>query len=367
MRIGVMLRSLDESYGIGMYTRYILKGLLEIDDRNEYLLMYRSPEHIGTYAHHTNVQEMVVNSPHKIMWDQAAVPWHAKRENIDLLFHTKFTVPLLSPCKTVMVLHGSEWFIYPQNYPWSDIQYVKLMMPLYLKRANLVISVSNRAKEDIITHIGVDPRKIKTVYLAPAEHFKLIKEVNYLNTIRLKYNLPERYFLFVGKIYPGKNVGNLLRAYAQIQDKVPHKLVICGDVYWKYDQDVRLIEELGLQEDVLRIGWIQPEELPAIYNLAELFVFPSMYESCPAPPWEAMACGCPVVTSNTGGTPEVVGDAALLVDPQDVNSIANAMHNVLTDENLRQHLIKKGSDQVTNYSWKKCAKETVDIFNKLSS
>jgi len=363
----MMLRTLDEIYGIGMYTRCLLRELLELDDRNQYVLMYRNPTHLGTYGQYPHVEERVVSAPNKLIWDQVAVPLLASRENIDLIFNTKFTVPLFAPCKTIMVLHGSEWFVYPEFYPWWDIQYVKAIMPLYLKRAAAVISVSNRAREDITIHTGVNSNKIKTVYLAASEHFRVIKNEAVLKAARQKYTLPEHFILFVGKIYPGKNVGNLLRAFARIRDRVPHKLVMCGDVYWKYGQVLKLIEQLGLQEDVLRTGWIQSEELPAIYNLADLFVFPSMYESCPAPPWEAMACGCPVITSHTGGTPEVVGDAAILIDPRDVNGIAEAMYDVLTNGELRKKLVAKGFEQYKKFSWAKCAKETLEIIEHLNS
>lgn len=367
MRIGIMLRTLDEKYGIGMYTRYILKELLELDYRNQYLLMYRKPAYLGTYAHYPHVQEIVVNAPNKLMWDQVAVPLIARREKLDLLFHTKFTVPLFVHCKTIMVLHGSEWFIYPEFSKWWDALYVKAVMPIYLRRATAVIAVSKRAKEDIVSYTGVNPNKIKTVYLAPGEHFKVIDDEAFLENIRQKYALPKRFILFVGKIYPGKNIGRLLKAFSQIRNRIPHKLVVCGDVYWKYSQDLKLIKKLGLQSDVCLVGWVQPKDLPAIYNLAELFAFPSRYESCPAPPWEAMACGCPVLTSNTGGTPEVVGDAAIFVDPLDVNGLAEAMYDVLTNRELRQNLIKKGLKQFRKFSWTKCASETLDIIENLHS
>jgi len=367
MRIGMMLRTLDEQYGIGMYTRYLLGELLALDRRNEYVLIYRRPEHLGKYADHPNVEEILLPGSSKLIWDQLSVPLLARRRKLDLIFHTKFTVPLVTRCKTVMVLHGSEWFVHPEMSPWLDIQYVKLMMPRYVGRADGVVSVSNRAKADIERYTRVDPDKVRTVHLAANERFRVIDDTTELERARAKHGLPERYLLFVGKIYPGKNLGNVLRAFARVRERIPHKLVICGDVYWKYEQDLALLDELGLADDVVRLGWVHPDDLPGIYNLADALVFPSFYESCPAPPWEAMACATPVVASPTGGTAEVVGDAALFVEPTDVEGIAEAIRRVLTDAALREDLVRKGFEQVARFSWARCARETLDFVEEIGA
>jgi len=264
MRIGIMLRTVNEKQGIGIYTHNIIENLLKLDKKNDYVFFYRPGETLNKYSTYPNVTQRTVRMPTKLLWDQVAIPYLAEKEHVDVAFNTKFTVPLLGGTKTIMVLHGSEWFVYPDFYPWWDIQYVKLMMPLYLKRANMVISVSDKAKEDIVAYTGVDSKKVQTVYLAPAEHFRVIEDEAVLTKTRQKYDLPERFILFIGMIYPGKNIGHLLRAFARIRDRVPHKLVMCGGLRWKYDRDLSLIEQLGLEQHVIRIGWIEPHELPVV-------------------------------------------------------------------------------------------------------
>jgi glycosyltransferase involved in cell wall biosynthesis len=367
MRIGMMVRTIDEKQGIGIYTLNLLDNLFQIDQRNEYVLFFRNSTFLGRYARYPNVKEELVNLPSKLLWDQLAIPWMIKKHKVDILFNTKFTVPLLARCPTVMVLHGSEWYTFPHHYSYLDIQYVKVMMPQYLKKARLILSVSECAKKDMIKYTGADPNKIVTIYLGYNQRFRVINDRNQLNEIRKKHALPEKFLLFVGRIYPGKNIGNLLKAYSKITKYVPHKLLLVGGTRWQYRKDLHLIEDFGIRHKVIVKDWVAPEELPAFYNLADLLAFPSWYESCPVPPWEAMACGCPVVTTKTGGTPEVVGDAAMFVDPSDPKSIADGLLNVLTDNDLRELLVRKGFKQIQKFCWKKCARETLDALMSLET
>jgi len=365
MKIGIMIRTIDEKQGIGIYTINLLDNLFKIDQRNEYFLFFRNSNFLGRYNQYPNVKEELVKLPGKLLWDQLSMPWMIKKHNLDILFNTKFTVPLFTQCPTVMVLHGSEWYIFPEHYSYIDIKYVKSLMPRYLKKAKLIISVSDCAKNDIIRYTGADPSKFRTIYLAYNNRFNVINNVNYLEEMRKKYDLPEKFVLFVGRIFPGKNVGNLIKAYSKITRHVPHKLLLVGGTRWKYKKDLNLINDLGLKDKVILKGWVEPEELPAFYNLADLFAFPSWYESCPAPPWEAMACGCPVVTSKTGGTPEVVGNAALYVNPSDPDDIANGLLEVLINKKLKEILINEGFKQIQKFSWEKCARETLDALESL--
>jgi len=363
----MMVRTIDEKQGIGIYTLNLLDNLFQIDQRNEYVLFFRRSTSLGRYARYPNVKEELVRFPSKLLWDQLAMLWMIRKHKLDVLFNTKFTVPLLARCPTIMVLHGSEWYVFPHHYSYLDIQYVKVMMPRYLKKAGLVLSVSECAKNDMVKYARADPQKILTIYLGYNHQFRVIKDEYYLNEIRHKHDLPEQFILFVGRIYPGKNIGNLIKAYSKITKYVPHKLLLVGGTRWKYRKDLNLIGDLGIQNKVILREWVEPEELPAFYNLADLLAFPSWYESCPVPPWEAMACGCPVVTTKTGGTHEVVGDAAMFVDPSDPNSIADGLLNVLTDNELRGFLVREGFKQIKKFCWKKCARETLDALMSLEN
>jgi glycosyltransferase involved in cell wall biosynthesis len=367
MKTGIMVRTIDEKQGIGIYTLNLLDNLFKIDQRNEYVLFFRNSNYLGRYDGHPNVKEELVKLPSKLLWDQLAMSRMIKKHTLDILFNTKFTVPLFARCPTAMVLHGSEWYIFPEHYSYIDIQYVKLMMPRYLKKAKLIISVSECAKNDMVKYAGADPNKFRIIYLAYNKRFRVIKDENYLKEMRNKYELPEKFILFVGRIFPSKNIGNLIKAYSKITKYIPHKLLLVGGVRWKYKKDLNLIQDLGIRNRVILKEWVEPEDLPAFYNLADLFAFPSRYESCPVPPWEAMACGCPVVTARTGGIPEVVGDAAMYVDPSDPDNIAEGMLKVLTNKELREFLIHEGFKQIKKFSWEKCARETLEALESLNS
>jgi glycosyltransferase involved in cell wall biosynthesis len=293
------------------------------------------------------------------------VPALVVREGLDIVFNPKFTVPLLASCKTMTVLHGTEWFIHPHFYPKLDVLYVKAMMPLYMRKADIVISVSNRARDDVITHAKADPRKVKTLYSAPDERFRRVPDAETLQAVKKRYGLPERFILNVGRIHPGKNVRTMLRVYGQLSSRIPHKLVMAGPVEGRYRNELGPIREYGLEEHVILPGWVPQEDMPALYRLAELFLFPSTYESCPIALLEAMASGCPVVSSSTGGTPEIAGDAALLIDPGDEDGMGRAVYEVLTKEPLRRELIRRGYEQSERFSWKRYAREMLTLFETL--
>jgi glycosyltransferase involved in cell wall biosynthesis len=366
MNIGIMLRHIESQRGgIGTYTVNLLRNLFPSDRENRYFLFYRNSAAIGRYDGHPNVREIVVNSRTNLTWDQIAVPRAAKEHKIDLIFNPKLSVPIFASCKVVFVMHGGDWFVFPENYRFWDRAYHKLSTPAYFRRADSIISVSNSASADIVRHTGVDPRKLVTIYHGVGEHFSPIEDDRRRGTLRQKYNLPEKYLLYVGQIYPMKNFSGILKAFSALRKTVPYKLVVVGKPALKFEKELKLIDTLGLQEDVIRIGWVADEDLPAIYGMATALVFPSLYEGFGIPIIEAMACGCPVLTSNRGATAEVAGDAALLVEPTEVASISEGMHRLIEDADLRERLIAKGLRRCRDFTWENCAKRTIALFRKI--
>jgi len=171
--------------------------------------------------------------------------------------------------------------------------------------------------------------------------------------------------LFVGGLAPLKNFGNLLRAYQKLDKKISINLVAVGFKRWKFESDLRLINELKLDGKVIFTGFVPDEDLPAIYSLAHQFILPSFYEGFGIPVLEAMACGCPVITSTTGCSSEVSGDAAVLIDPRDVDGIAEAMYKIAVDTDLRNKMVEKGLKRAKDFSWEKCARETLALFESV--
>lgn len=366
MKIGVMLRTIDEKQGIGVYTQNLMDHLLSIDRENEYVLFYRNPEFLGRYAHYDNVHEKVVTAPNKLIWDQVKIPLEARREKLDVIFHTKFTLPLFARSKTVMVLHGSAWFVFPESYRPLDRTYIRAVMPWYCKKADAIISNSEMTKWDFVNILGVSPDKIKTTHFGFDSKFRPIEDSALLEEVRQRYELPERFILFVGRIDPGKNFGALIEAFSKIHTDLPHKIVVAGHPRFDFEGDLAKVEELGLQDKVLFAGWVPPDDLAALYNLADVFVLPSFYEGFGIPVIEAMACGCPVIAADAGALPEISGGAALLVDPYSQDEIAEAIRRTLTDDGLRQRLIDSGLQRAKAFSWEKCARQTLEVLHSLN-
>lgn len=365
MKIAVMLRTLEEKQGIGIYARNLMSSILSKDEDNVYYFIYSNESQVGTFGNYKNLKEVVIPCKSKFLWDQWSVFRFAKKNHIKIIFNTKFSVPLLSSCKTVMVFHGSEWFVYPQFYSRLDILYNKIFLPRYCRKTSAISSVSKTTADDMIKFIDFDNRKVFVVHSAMDPVFKPVKDERVLSFIKEKYHLPERYILFVGKLYPGKNFRNIVRAFKRIKEEVdlPLKLVSVGDLRWKYETDLKEIETHELKDDIQFTGWIDQKDMPVLYSLAELFLFPSLYEGFGIPILEAMACGCPVVTSNTGACPEIAGSAAILVDPHDPDNIAEEVISVIKDNFLRKKIIQLGYIESKKFSWEKAAKETLNIFN----
>jgi glycosyltransferase involved in cell wall biosynthesis len=367
MRIGIMLRHYEQHEGgVKVYTQNLLPRLLSIGSEHHYVLMYQNPDLLGTYANVPCVEEIALPIPGKILWDQVAVPWIAKRKNLDVIFNLKFTVPFFTKVKKVFVLHGSEWFVIPGTFLWYDRWYFRLFLPFYCRRADAIIAVSHTVKQDIVRHIGVCLEKVTTVHNGfNPDVFHPIRDSNRLQSVREKYALPKRFILWVGQIYPPKNFGRLVQAFAEIMDKIPHDLVIAGEERWRAKAELQWIQKLGLERRVRFIGWIAHADLSVLYNLAELFVFPSLYEGFGIPLLEAMAAGCPVLTSKSGSPPEVTDGAAYLVDPLQVDEIGKGICEILSNVQLRELMVKKGFERVNSFSWEKCARETLAVLDSV--
>jgi len=364
MRIAIMLRTLDEHGGISVYTRNLVRALLEQAADHDYLLLYRSDQHVGAFGQHERISEHVLPGRSKALWDQFAVPRACRRLHADVLLNPKFTLPLLSRCPGVMVLHGADWYLpdAAQFYGRLDRLYIRLFMPMYLRKAAGIISVSRLTTEDFQRVFGFPEGRIQTVYFGPAPQFKRVTDIAQLQAVRERYGLPERFILTLSKIGGAerKNLPGLLQAYAKVHGKVPHKLVVGGKGCDRFRKDFA-IPDSGWGRDVLFPGWLDQSDLPAIYSAADLFLYPSNQEAFPIPITEAMTCGTPIVTSRANGLLELAGDAALLVDPNDADEIAAAVQRVLTDGSLASRLSDAGLTRSALFSWERCARNTLAV------
>jgi glycosyltransferase involved in cell wall biosynthesis len=371
MRIGIMLRSIDEKGGVGVYTRNIVQELLRFDKNNEYILFYANPSNLGMFSHHAKVREVWIRGKNKAAWDQVSIPRACRIEKIDVIFHPKFTVPLFAPCKAVMVVHGADWLIPEQAkfYPWWDVKYMRMMLPLYFKKSSAVISVSQETTDHFNRILKLPEDKIQTIYFAPARYFKRITDPAVLQQVRASYQLPNKFILTLTKRKGAgrKNLGQVFKAYACYHERTqtPHKLVIGGKDGHLF-RDEYAIPKDGYGKDILFPGWIDQMDLPAVFSLADLYLYPSNLEAFPIPLTEAMACGTPILTSNVNGLKEIAGDAAQLVDPSNTEQIANGMAQILSNSELRESLSRKGLDRSSLFSWDLCAKSTLALLQRVA-
>lgn len=370
MKIAVMMRAADESGGIAVYARNLVAEMIAQDSRNEYLLLYRTPRRMGTFRAHANVTEVLVPVRSTLLWDQVAVPWACWRRGADVLLHPKFTVPLVAPCKSVMVLHGADWFVPEQArfYPRWNVRYMRAALPIYARRAAAVVSVSALTTEYFQRAVGLPAGKLRTIYFGPARHFRRVHDRADLERVRERYALPDSFIFTLTKPKgeERKNLANLLRAYGlyHARSARPAALVIGGRCAEAYREQCRAA---GYGRDVRFPGLIDQTDMPAVLSLAELYLYPSRLEAFPIPLTEAMACGTPIVTSNVNGLAEIVGDAGLQADPESPEAIAAAVAEVMGSDRLRQELVEKGLRRVRRFSWEASAESVLALLESLTA
>jgi glycosyltransferase involved in cell wall biosynthesis len=304
---------------------------------------------------------VVLSSPSKLIFDQVQVPRAVRQYGCDVLINLKHSVPLLSGAPAIFVMHGADWLAFPQNYYFFDRMYHKVSLPLFCRKAARIISVSHDATRIAVERLNLPPSQVATVYHGFRTDFHRVEDAERRARARERYKLPEKFILYVGRIYPMKNVRGLVEAFAKLRDRVPHSLVISGIKHYKTEPDFAAIDKYSLHDRVIPTGFVEEEDLPVLYSMADAFVLPSLYEGFGIPLLEAMACGCPIVTSTQGSCPEVVDGAGVLVNPRDTTDIAEGIFKILNDRELAAELVRKGYQRVAQFSWEKCARETLDV------
>lgn len=288
--------------------------------------------------------------------------------NLDLI-HNPAQIPTIFKFKqkNVVTVHDIITLIYPEKHPFKRQLLYKFLLPRTLKNADKIITVSEHTKNDLIKYFHISGEKIKVIHNGVSQKFKPLNDTQ-ISEVKNKYNLDFPFILYVGTLEPRKNIPALIQAFKLLdKQNLPHKLVIAGKKGWKYREIFEMIEELNLSEDVVFTGYVPDNDLPALYNASDLFVYPSIYEGFGLPPLEAMACGTPVITSDTSSLPEVVGNAGITIDPKDVNLLSTMMYEVLTNDSLKQEMINKGLNRAKLFSWELCAVETLKLYEELCS
>jgi glycosyltransferase involved in cell wall biosynthesis len=287
---------------------------------------------------------------------------------VDIFHSPDFVLPPVRRAKTLVTVHDLSFIRYPQCADANLRAYLNKVVPRSVYRADLVLADSQSTKDDLVELLGVDASRIEVVYPGVEERFRPIEDQAHLQGVRERYSLPPRFILGLGTLQPRKNFIHLIEAFADLRFAICDlHLVIAGGKGWLYEEIFATVEQLGLEEKVIFPGFVADEHLPAIYNLADLFVFPSLYEGFGLPPLEALACGTPVITSDASSLPEVVGEAGLMVEATDVEALAEAMKQALGDAALREGMIVKGMKQAKKFTWEKTAAKLLSLYEAISN
>jgi glycosyltransferase involved in cell wall biosynthesis len=371
MRIGIDATALPPNpVGAGNYIINLIRSLAALEEPEE-LVVFAQPHgrrliDVPPRPGFAWVVLPEMNPALRLGWEQTVFPLLIRRNGIDLLHSLHYTMPLVRPCKTVVTYHDMTFFFYPGLHTRTKRWFFPLAIRASARRADALIAVSENTRRDSIRILGIPPEKICAIPLGVAAHFRPIADRACLEQTRRKYNLPDRFILYVGLVEPRKNLPSLIRAYQSLASRgVNQALVVVGRFGWMVSEVLDLVNELGFKDRVHFTGYIPDQDLPMVYNLADLFVYPSVYEGFGLPPIEALACGTPVVTTAVSTMPEHVGEAGVLVPPDDEETLAQAMYKVLVTPSLRQELAKKGPQQAAQFTWEQTSRKTMQVYRNL--
>lgn len=377
MNIGIDIRVLARGTrtGVEEYTINLLSELLSLDPKINYQLFYNAYQKAELnypWLFLDNVHLKNFRIPNRLFFAGTRYFNQPKIDKllgkVDVYFSPHFfTAPLSINCKKVVTFHDLSFERYPYFFSWRKRAWQKFLIDAQkeAKQADKIIAVSKSTKDDLISIYGIEPSKIKVIYSGVGKQFRIMNyESGIKKKIRKKYKLPKKFILYFGTIEPRKNLIGLIKAFELLRKEQSIQLVIAGTKGWLYQDILRTARESKYSRDIVFTGFIEETDKPCLYNLAEIFVYPSFFEGFGFPPLEAMACGKPTIVSCNSSLPEVVGQGALMIDPYNIDELAWSMETILTDKGLRERLVKKGIEQAKKFSWQKCAKETLKMLIK---
>ena len=368
MRVAIDVRKLHD-FGIGTYIRNLLRHLARLDQASEYVLLCAKDDMNVAATLGPNFRTVLEPSGHYSIAEQVHVPWVLWREKPDVFHAPHYVLPPAVPCRAVVTIHDCIHLRFPQYLP-SRFAYLYARASIWAAahRADRILTVSEASKQDILHYVHVPADRIQVTYNALDEQFGASPSEAELALVRERYQLHHPFVLYVGNIKPHKNLVRLIDAFAGLRrDGFPDlTLLIIGDQISKLPALRHAVHAHKLHKHVRFLGFLNDQTLAALYKLASVFVFPSLYEGFGLPPLEAMASGTPVVTSNVSSLPEVAGDAAVLVDPLDTVDIKNGIKRVLTDDVLRADLRRKGLARARHFSWHDSVARTLAIYREVA-
>jgi len=369
VRIGIDARKLHD-YGIGTYIRNLLRELAGIDQESEYVLVTRPQDVAVAATLGPNFRAVADSSKPYSLAEQVSIPLTVRRERMDLFHATHYVLPALTPSKTVVTIHDCIHLMFPEYLP-SRLGYGYARASLYTAahKSNRIFTVSEQSKRDILKFFKVPADKIVVTPNAIDTRLSAAPTDEHVLQTRERYQLSHSYLLYVGNIKPHKNLERLIEAFHLVRSegRGELELLIIGDEISKMQPLRRAIHKYDIHRYVRFLGYVPETTLAVLYRLASVIVFPSLYEGFGLPPLEAMAAGTPVVTSNVSSLPEVVGDAAILVDPYSPEAIAHGILTVLRSTHLREDLRRRGLKRAQEFSWARSVRRVRDVYGEVLS
>ena len=368
MRIAIDARKLHD-FGIGTYVRNLLRELARQNDDAEYVLLCALDDDERLRALGPRFHPTVERSGNYSIREQLSIPLTLRRVKVDLFHAPHYVVPPLITQRFVVTIHDCIHLRFPQYLPnRAALYYARTMMTMAARRSQRILTVSQASKEDILNYLKVPASKVEVIYNALDERLALTPTPEEVDRVRQRFLLTSPFMLYAGNIKPHKNVDRLVEAFSLLKKRgfEDVKLLIIGDEISKYPNLRRLVHRYQLHQHVRYLGFVPDHTLAVLYRLASAFVFPSLFEGFGLPPLEAMAAGAPVITSNVSSLPEVVGDAALLIDPLDAGAIANAMERILSDPDLSAELTRRGRERVLAFSWERSVARIRQVYSELA-
>jgi len=355
----------NESYAVNL-----IEALAQIDSFNQYTIYVTTNEARERFSSRWPNFRVRSTLPHTpLIRIPLTLSAELRKNPVDVL-HVQFTAPPFCPCPVVVSIHDLSFEHLPQTFNRRSRTQLRLTVRHSARRAARILSLSEHTRQDIINTYSIKPERVTAIPLAAPDHYAPVSDYRELQRVRHIYGIDGDYILSVGSIQPRKNLARLVRAYASLRgecsaDKLP-KLVLVGKCAWLYDETLRALDETNVKDDVVLTGYVPESDLPAFYSGALCFVYPSYFEGFGLPPLEAMKCGAAVIVGNRTSLPEVVGDAALAVDPFDVDAIAGAMKNLVNDRALRDELRVKGQERAKEFKWRETARKTLAVYKEVA-
>jgi len=346
------------------YLRNVIRGLAAVEPDDDYTLFVSTHLPSDAIPGAQDMRRVWVQPRNPRIRLPLALPLALAQHRVEVL-HVQYAAPLY-PVPIVVAVHDIAYEHFPSFFPPSVVTGLRVLVPWTIRRAAFVLTLSEFSKQDIVRRYRVPPDKVVVTYLAADAMFRPLHDPTRLAEARIRYGTGEHFILSVGNLQPRKNLRALIDAYVRLRraDTTRARLVIVGRRVWSHDDIFQAARESGYEDELVFTDYVPDDDLVALYNAAELFVYPSLFEGFGLPPLEAMACGTPVVTSNTSALPETVGDAALTVDPHNVEALAVAMARALDDADLRARLSGDGLRRAQSFSWERTARTISAVYHR---